>query len=88
MNRYRESVLRVRSILADEAVLGGTCYWLAGVYNVPWWSDQEQSGGPLNEQAAHLIDLIRFLMGEIIEVQGDYWHGNSKFYSRFDKIHR
>ncbi|PYV18212.1 MAG: hypothetical protein DMG07_04385 [Acidobacteria bacterium] len=35
---------------------------------VPWWLDREQSGGPLNEQCTHFIDLCRFLIGEVVEV--------------------
>jgi myo-inositol 2-dehydrogenase/D-chiro-inositol 1-dehydrogenase len=28
------------------------------------------SGGPINEQATHLVDLARYLLGEIVEVHG------------------
>ena len=35
---------------------------------MPWWGKLEESGGPLNEQATHLLDLNRYLMGEVKEV--------------------
>jgi predicted dehydrogenase len=68
MNRYRTSVQRARRGLRDERVLGVSAYWLCGTYGVPWWADPDQSGGPLNEQATHVIDLCRYLVDEITEV--------------------
>ncbi|GAE92114.1 myo-inositol 2-dehydrogenase [Gracilibacillus boraciitolerans JCM 21714] len=36
-----------------------------GVY---WWRNQKQSGGQFNEQTTHIIDLIRYLFGEVKSV--------------------
>ena len=36
---------------------------------VPWWSRQDRSGGPVVEQATHVLDLVRVLVGEVTEVQ-------------------
>ena len=36
---------------------------------MPWWSKKDGSGGPVNEQATHLVDLARHLVGEISAVQ-------------------
>ena len=69
MNRYRESVQRARTALTGQAVLGATSRWLCGNYRVSWWGQKQLSGGPLNEQATHLVDLTRFLLGEVTEVQ-------------------
>ena len=69
MNRYQPGVVEVKSLLADKKILGISGKWFCGEYKVPWWSDQEESGGPLNEQCTHLVDLFRFLVGEISAVQ-------------------
>ena len=69
MNRYRPSVLQVRASLAEETPIGITANWFGGRYSVPWWSDPEQSGGPINEQCTHLVDICRYLIGEILSVQ-------------------
>jgi predicted dehydrogenase len=69
MNRCRPSVRRAKSALAGQRVLGASSHWLCGVYRVGWWGQRTLSGGPLNEQLTHLIDLTRFLLGEIVEVQ-------------------
>ncbi|MFH1466111.1 MAG: Gfo/Idh/MocA family oxidoreductase [Pseudomonadota bacterium] len=69
MNRYREGVLALRARLRQERVLGAVAHWAGGRYRVPWWADPGQSGGPLNEQATHLVDLLRFLLGEVEAVR-------------------
>src|SRR5436189_1125729 len=68
MNRYRASVRRARSLLGGESVLGFAAHWVCAAYRVPWWGDPTLSGGQLNEQCTHLIDLARHLVGEVSEV--------------------
>jgi myo-inositol 2-dehydrogenase / D-chiro-inositol 1-dehydrogenase len=69
MNRYRATVRRVRSLLESEPVLGFAAHWVCGPYRVPWWGDPALSGGQINEQCTHLIDLARYLVGEVVEVK-------------------
>jgi myo-inositol 2-dehydrogenase/D-chiro-inositol 1-dehydrogenase len=68
MNRYRPSVQRARTLLSGEPPLGFTGHWFGAAYRVPWWGDPALSGGQLNEQCTHLVDLARHLMGEVAEV--------------------
>jgi len=68
MNRYRRSVEAARQVLAGVPVLGLSGNWVCGMYKVPWWARREQSGGQINEQCTHLVDLARYLAGEITEV--------------------
>lgn len=70
MNRYRPSVLEAKKQASQVPVLAFSGTWVGGRYNVPWWSRVQDSGGPLNEQSAHLADLARFLVGEVAEVCG------------------
>jgi predicted dehydrogenase len=73
MNRYRESVLRVREILGEQKPVllhGG---WLGagpkeyvGIWQ--WWVQKDKSGGQFLEQTTHTIDLARFLFGDVTEV--------------------
>jgi len=91
MNRYRASVQRARRALAGKKILGAVCYWVGGAYQVPWWREKALSGGPVNEQATHLVDLARYLVGEIAEVHGmmsppeapTEWVHNAAFHLRF-----
>ncbi len=68
-NRHRESVRWAREALEGKAVLGAAGNWVNASYAVPWWGRREQSGGPVNEQATHLVDLARYLVGEVAQVQ-------------------
>lgn len=68
MNRYRTSVLMAKEVLQSSPVIGFSAYWVGKRYNVPWWEVEKESGGPHNEQATHLFDLCRFLIGDIQRV--------------------
>ena len=69
MNRYRNSVGEARRLARERGVLALSCNWVAGRYGV-WWREQEElSGGGLNDEATHLVDLARYLVGEIVEVE-------------------
>lgn len=63
MNRYRSSVLHARTLLRSHGIIGIAAHWVGKKYSVPWWSVEQLSGGPFNEQATHLMDLFRFLGG-------------------------
>lgn len=65
MNRYRRGVFQARRLAASSQVLGINCHWTCKPYSVPWWRQADQSGGPVNEQATHLVDLCRYVGGEI-----------------------
>jgi predicted dehydrogenase len=66
--RYLKVVERARRLLDGRAVrlVGGT--WLDKVPPVGWWPVLDRSGGPVIEQAAHVLDLARLLAGEVAEV--------------------
>jgi predicted dehydrogenase len=42
--------------------------WLGSFPGAPWWRRQNQSGGQIHEQATHIIDLARYLVGDIQKV--------------------
>ena len=66
--RCAEPVARARELLADRSVRLVTGWWLDKVPPVPWWLDRTLSGGPIIEQAVHVLDLARFLVGEVEQV--------------------
>ena len=67
-NRCRSSVVHAKQVLEGRTILAISAFWAGRKYLVPWWLRSEDSGGPVNEQATHLIDLCRFLCGEIVEL--------------------
>ncbi|MDG4809875.1 Gfo/Idh/MocA family oxidoreductase [Micromonospora sp. WMMD1120] len=66
--RYSRVLDEARALLADRPVRMVSGAWLDKVPPVPWWSRRDRSGGPVVEQAAHVLDLIRVLAGEVTEV--------------------
>jgi myo-inositol 2-dehydrogenase / D-chiro-inositol 1-dehydrogenase len=66
--RYAATVERAREHLEDRTVHLLVGSWLDKVPPVPWWVDRAQSGGQVVEQAVHVLDLARLLVGEVTEV--------------------
>jgi predicted dehydrogenase len=66
--RCAEQVRDARAVLAGRTVRAVNAWWMDKVPPVPWWTDRELSGGPLVEQAVHVLDTARVLVGEVVEV--------------------
>jgi len=66
--RYLDVVDRARAWLVDRPVRLVTGSWLDKVPPVHWWARRDRSGGPVIEQAAHVLDLTRLLVGEVVQV--------------------
>lgn len=66
--RYLAVVEQARALLQGRAIRLVTGSWLDKVPPVAWWPLRERSGGPIIEQAAHVLDLARYLAGEVVEV--------------------
>ncbi len=69
--RYMEATERLHKVLWTKnaphvAMVQGR--WWGGFPNRVWWKKMEQSGGQIVEQGTHLIDLARYLMGDIVSV--------------------
>ncbi|RSM55763.1 oxidoreductase [Actinoplanes sp. ATCC 53533] len=66
--RYLGIVEQARALLRDRPIRLVSGAWLDKVPPVAWWPLRDRSGGPVVEQAAHVLDLARHLAGEITEV--------------------
>ena len=66
--RCAEPVLRARKLLAGRRIRLAAGTWLDSTPPTAWWADRTRSGGPLVEQAVHVLDLARVLVGEVSEV--------------------
>ena len=62
--RYLDSVAVLRETLGKHRPALVVGRWLGNTPAVPWWRQQELSGGQLVEQATHLVDLTRYVCGE------------------------
>jgi myo-inositol 2-dehydrogenase / D-chiro-inositol 1-dehydrogenase len=66
--RCAEPVRRARRLLAGRRIRLVSGVWLDCTPAVAWWADRTRSGGPLVEQAVHVLDLARVLVGEVTQV--------------------
>ena len=66
--RYLGIVDQARKVLEGRPVRLVTGAWLDKVPPVSWWPRRDRSGGPIVEQAAHVLDLARCLVGEVSSV--------------------
>jgi predicted dehydrogenase len=70
--RYWDHVKAVRSALAGERTGMALGYFLNALPDGPWWRIKARSGGQIVEQAVHIVDLMRYLAGEIAHVSAEY----------------
>jgi predicted dehydrogenase len=62
--RYLDLVDRVQALLAEHPARMVLGTWLGTTPSARWWVRQAESGGQLLEQATHVFDLARTLVGE------------------------
>lgn len=66
--RYLDTVEECRGLLERAPPKLVTGYWLDSLPPPPWWRVEAQSGGQMVEQATHILDLARHLVGEVEDV--------------------
>ena len=72
--RYLDIVDEARGLLKDNPAQLLSGYWLDSTPPPKWWWKEDKSGGQMVEQTTHLLDLARFLVGEVTEVYGRAGH--------------
>jgi predicted dehydrogenase len=66
--RYMDITKEAKDIISPDKIGMVLGYWMGGLPMVPWWRRREQSGGQFVEQTTHIVDLARFIVGDITEV--------------------
>ncbi|TFV57465.1 Gfo/Idh/MocA family oxidoreductase [Mycobacterium sp. PS03-16] len=66
--RYSAAIAMVREALHESDIRLAVGSWLDKVPPVAWWCRRDLSGGQIIEQAVHVLDLLRHLVGEVSEV--------------------
>ncbi|GMV80080.1 MAG: hypothetical protein AMXMBFR7_12640 [Planctomycetota bacterium] len=52
-----------RARMAGKKISAAYAFWVGGFPGAMWWRQQAQSGGQMNEQATHVVDIARHLIG-------------------------
>ena len=66
--RYYDTVPIARQFLKGKCVSLVNGWWQGGMPEVWWWREQDKSGGQFMEQTTHVLDMLRYLCGEVAEV--------------------
>ena len=71
MFRFGAAVEQLKELIASGEVgspgLMSARYFCNSLH-APWWRDRSKSGGQLVEQVIHMVDLMRYLMGDPVSV--------------------
>ena len=71
MFRFGEAIERLKGLIASgesgPVGLMSARYFCNSLHS-EWWRSREKSGGQLVEQVIHMVDLMRYLMGEAVTV--------------------
>ncbi len=70
--RYMDGTDRAKELLRDRTALMALGYWMGSMPGVSWWRKMEGSGGQFVEQTTHIVDLLRYTVGEVSEVYAAY----------------
>lgn len=70
--RYLDSTTKARELLGQATAGMALGYWMGTMPKTPWWRQRQGSGGQFVEQSTHIVDLVRYLCGEITEVYAAY----------------
>jgi len=71
MFRFGEAIEHLKAMMdsGDAGPVGlMSARYFCNSLHTPWWRKRDLSGGQLVEQVIHMVDLMRFLMGDAITV--------------------
>ena len=79
--RYMDIVEKAKDFLQDKkiALVLGRYFGQVPGAGKGWYSKKEKSGGQIVEQATHIVDLMRYLAGDIESLYAQGFSGINKF---------
>lgn len=92
MNRYQPSVQRAKAVTSADRPVLAYGWWLGGPplhkpeggsFIMQWWPDKSKSGGQFHEQVTHTVDLVRYFLGDAVEV---FAHSTQAFNSSLPNL--
>ena len=80
MFRFGIAIERLKSMILDgtagQVGLMSTRYFCNALH-APWWRMRDKSGGQITEQVIHMVDLMRYLIGDpatVFSLQSNLFH--------------
>jgi predicted dehydrogenase len=66
--RYLDTLELAQAIMSERPPRLALGRWFTSTPRAPWWHVRALSGGQLVEQATHLFDVVRLLMGDVVRM--------------------
>jgi myo-inositol 2-dehydrogenase / D-chiro-inositol 1-dehydrogenase len=63
--RYTSAARRVKEFVGERRASLVEGWWYGGFVGAPWWRQMKLSGGQLVEQTTHIVDMARYVAGEV-----------------------
>lgn len=82
--RYKATIQMLKERMAGQTLAMALGTWMGDMPQVSWWRRQEGSGGQFIEQTTHIVDLLRYLAGEVEEVYASY--ANRIVHTQFEQV--
>ena len=82
--RYVDTLPFVKNWVDHHEIATISCYRFGGVPMVWWWRQMKESGGQAVEQTIHNFDILRYLFGEVEQVQAARRRGIVKDIENYD----
>jgi len=70
--RYVGAVKKIKRFLKDRKVTLAFASYLCPLPSMPWWTKMELSAGQIMDQTIHLLDLFRYLVGDVASVYASF----------------
>jgi len=67
--RWDAHVRKAREMLRSHRIGMVHGWFWCGMPGAPWWRKDAESGGQIVEQTTHIVDMARYLVGDVAEVQ-------------------
>jgi predicted dehydrogenase len=87
MFRFGAAIEKLKSMIQDGSAgqvgLMSARYFCNSLH-AAWWREREKSGGQITEQVIHMVDLMRYLMGDpqlVYSIQNNLFHKNVENYT-------
>ena len=93
MFRFGAAIERLKELIASgEAGPAGlmSARYFCNALHASWWRDRTRSGGQLVEQVIHMLDLMRYVMGEpasVYSLQRNVFHRQCRLRLKTDPLY-
>ena len=87
MFRFGAAIEKLKSMILDGSAgpVGlMSARYFCNALHAPWWRMREKSGGQITEQVIHMVDLMRYLMGDpltVFSIQNNLFHKSVENYT-------